>query len=65
MKELELRKIALNFTNKGYLDHGQLRDSDDLYSASDEDKDACCDFLDEIIDDGAGKQREIIDSLSK
>lgn len=65
MTQLELREIALNFTNKGYLDHGMLRDSDDLYSASQEDKDICCEFLSEIIDYGSKKQREIIDKLTK
>ena len=63
MTQLELREIALNFVDKGYADHGMLRDSDDLYSASAEDKDMCCEFLSEIVDYGSKKQREIIEKL--
>lgn len=48
MNDLELKKIALRFVNKGYYDEEVLRYSDDLYSATDEDRDTCCDFLEEI-----------------
>ena len=63
MTELRLREIALLFVNKGYADHGVLRDSDGLYSATEEDRDLCCDFLDEILQFGAKNQQDLIDNL--
>lgn len=58
MGNKELRGIALRFMDKGYLDHGKLRDSDDLYSATSEDKDLCCEYLDEIQERGTKAFRE-------
>jgi len=63
MSELELRQIAFLFSMKGYNQHDQLRDSDDLYHASQKEKDQCCLYLDEIIDDGANAQSKIIIKL--
>lgn len=48
MSEVELMEIALRFFNKGYNDCGQLKDSDDLYNATWEERDMCCDYLDDI-----------------
>lgn len=58
MDKPELRRIALRFMDKGYLDHGKLRDSDDLYSATREEKDLCCEYLDEIQERGKKAFRE-------
>lgn len=52
MNKQELREIALRFVDKGYLDHGKLRDSDDLYDATIDEKDECCDYVDQIQENG-------------
>ena len=52
MNEQELREIALRFVGKGYLNHDKLRDSDDLYDATADEKDECCNYIDEIQENG-------------
>lgn len=46
MTEQQLRKIALYYHEKWYWE--QLRDWDDLYNATDEEKDQCCEYYYEI-----------------
>lgn len=50
--EIELQEIALRLTDKGY-DWEAIRDSDDLYEATEEEKEKCCDYVTEIGDYGS------------
>jgi len=52
MNRKELRQIALNYVNKGYSDYETLMYSDDLYDATEEEKEDCGEFLSEIIENG-------------
>lgn len=52
MTETELRKIALHYVNKGYIDRDVIRYSDDLYDATPEEIDMCLDFVDDIVENG-------------
>lgn len=52
MTTTELRKLAIYFVNKGYIDADSIRYSDSLYNASDEERDECIEYVDEIIRHG-------------
>lgn len=52
MTDIELKKLAINFVNKGYTTMDDIYYSDDLYDATEEEKDQCMDYITEIIDDG-------------
>ena len=64
MTELELRKIAVNFVDKGYAGHEKLKYSDDLYHANVDDRNQCCEYLDEITQYGIKDQNIIIENLT-
>ena len=52
MTKLELQKIALRMVDKGYITMDDIYYSDDLYDATNEEKDECMDYITEIIDNG-------------
>jgi len=47
MENLELMKIALKYREKSY-DCEQLSDGDDLYDATEEEKETCIEYWEEI-----------------
>ena len=58
MKEKELMEIALRMVAKGYVDG--IRDCDDLYDATDEEKDKCMDYANQVQQIGLVAFRELI-----
>lgn len=52
MEKRELQKVALYFIDKGYYGSDSLRYSDELYDASNYERDICFDYMQEIIDYG-------------
>lgn len=52
MEAKELQQIALKMVNKGYITMDDIYYSDDLYYATEEEKDECMDYITEIIDNG-------------
>jgi len=57
MTEAELKKIALHYVDKGYIDREVIRYSDDLYDATPEEIDMCLDFVDDIVENGRANFR--------
>lgn len=64
MKKVELMKIALRYVEKGY-GYDQLRDGDDLYHATEKEKDTCGDFMSECKDEGLISFRKKIEGEKK
>ena len=52
MTTQELKEIAITMVSKGYIDHDKIRDCDDLYNATRDEKDECLEYVDEIIEKG-------------
>ena len=57
MTDLELKKIALRMVEKGYIDRDVVRYSDDLYDATEEEREKCLDYLDDVIEGGTAVYR--------
>jgi hypothetical protein len=58
MKKKELKKLAIYFVNKGYTTMDDIYYSDDLYKATEEEKDECMDYITDIIDNGMSNFKE-------
>ena len=56
---IDLFKIALRYIEKGY-NAEQLRDGDDLYKSTREEKDECVEYFFEIEENGTKWARSII-----
>jgi len=52
METKVLKELAVYFVNKGYISTDSITDSDDLYNATDAEKDECMVYVREIIDQG-------------
>ena len=64
MKRVKLMEIALLYVEKGY-NYDQLRDGDDLYRATEEEKDTCADFMTQCKDEGLISFRKKIEAEGK
>lgn len=60
MNNKELMEIALNYIEKGY-NADKLRDGDDLYNATADDKDKCIEYYIECQRIGTVAFKELID----
>ena len=62
MKNKELFEIAVKYIEKGY-NMDNLRDGDDLYEATSEEEETCCDYFDRIKENGLKWAREFKETL--
>jgi len=64
VKRVKLMEIALLYVEKGY-NYDELRDGDDLYHATEEEKGICVDFMSECKDEGLISFRKKIEAEEK
>ena len=57
MSDEEIQKIIIRMISKGYCDYEIIKDSDDMYDATPEEREKCDDFLDEALKIGTVKFR--------
>lgn len=66
MTKQEIAEVVLRMVSKGYSDHEDIKDSDDMYNATPEERDIADELIDEILDIGriAFAEKYSLSSLS-
>lgn len=49
MTKKELQRIALTMFNKGYINSEDIRYCDDMYDATEQDIEQCCEYMSELF----------------